>query len=148
MPSAEDMGTLDVKGNLTLGESTANALTITGDEGNISCGGDLAIHSTSSAFGMVEFDSGLAAQTLSGQAITADSLVVNNGLNDVANDSDVTFGVNIDIAPGGVFNPIEGSVQINGTFTMNSDANGTARIATLADAGATSDVTGNITFER
>jgi len=31
---------------------------------------------------------------------------------------------------------------------MNSDANGTARIATLADAGATSDVTGNITFER
>ena len=148
MPSAEGKGTLDVKGDLTLGESTANALTITGDEGNISCGGDLAIHSTSSAFGMVEFDSGLAAQTLSGQAITADSLVVNNGLNDVANDSDVTIGVNIDIAPGGVFNPIEGSVQINGTFTMNSDANGTARIATLADAGATSDVTGNITFER
>ena len=148
MPSAEDMGTLDVKGNLTLGESTANALTITGDEGNISCGGDLAIHSTSSAFGMVEFDSGLAAQTLSGQAITADSLVVDNGLNDNADDSDVTLGVNIDITPGGVFNPIEGSVQINGTFTMNSDANGTARIATLADAGATSDVTGNITFER
>ena len=86
MPSAEDMGTLDVKGNLTLGESTANALTITGDEGNISCGGDLAIHSTSSAFGMVEFDSGSAAQTFSCQAITADSLVVDNGWNDVAND--------------------------------------------------------------
>ncbi len=41
MPSAEGMGTLDVKGDLTLGESSNNALTISGDEGNVSCAGDL-----------------------------------------------------------------------------------------------------------
>ena len=147
MPSAEGMGTLDVKGDLTLGESSNNALTISGDEGNVSCAGDFAIHASSTEFGLIEFD-GLAAQTISGQAITIDSLVIDNSLNDVDDDSDVTFGVNVDITPGGVFNPVEGSVQINSTFTMNSDASGTARIATLADAGATSDVTGNITFER
>ena len=54
----------------------------------------------------------------------------------------------MDITPGGVFNPIDGTAKITGTFTMNSDATGTARIATLADDGSTSDVDGDITFER
>ena len=36
----------------------------------------------------------------------------------------------------GVFNPVEGTTKITGTFTMNSDANGTARIATLGRCGS------------
>ena len=147
MPSSEGKGKLDVKGDLTLGASSNNALTISGDEGNIDCGGNMAVHTTSSEFGNLKFD-GILAQTLSGQAISVDSLIIDNSLNDVVDDADVTFSENVDITPGGVFNPVQGSVQINGTFTMNSDATGTARIATLADAGATSDVTGDITFER
>ena len=147
MPSSEGKGKLDVKGDLTLGASTNNSLSITGDEGNIDCGGNMAVHTTSSEFGNLKFD-GTLAQTLSGQAISVDSLIIDNSLNDVVDDSDVTFSENVDITPGGVFNPVQGSVQINGTFTMNSDATGTARIATLANAGATSDVTGDITFER
>jgi hypothetical protein len=147
LPSAEGKGKLDVKGDLTLGASTNNSLSITGDEGNIDCGGNMAVHTTSSEFGNLKLD-GIAAQTLSGQAISVDSLVIDNSLNDVVDDADVTFSEDVNITPGGVFNPVQGSVQINGTFTMNSDSTGTARIATLADAGATSDVTGDITFER
>jgi len=147
LPSTEGKGKLDVKGDLTLGASTNNALTIIGNEINIECGGDMAVHAASLVFSSLKFDGNLA-QTLSGQTITVDSLVVDNSLNDVVDDSDVTFDSNVDIPPTGVFNPVQGSVQIDGTFTMNSDATGTARIATLADAGATSDVTGDITFER
>ena len=58
------------------------------------------------------------------------------------------FQADVDITPGGVFNPIDGTAKITGTFTMNSDATGSARIATLADDGSTSDVDGDITFER
>ena len=71
MPSAEGMGTLDVKGDLTLGESSNNALTISGDEGNVSCAGDFNLHTTASEFGNVDFD-GNVVQTFSGNKITAD----------------------------------------------------------------------------
>ena len=66
----------------------------------------------------------------------------------MTDDTDVDFQADVDITPGGVFNPIDGTAKITGTFTMNSDATGTARIATLADDGSTSDVDGDITFER
>tara|TARA_B110000285_G_scaffold124629_1_gene140674 strand:- start:99 stop:2930 length:2832 start_codon:yes stop_codon:yes gene_type:complete len=146
---ATQYGALDVQGDLTLGHNGGNALTINGDEGNLRVAGDFTLNTTSgSEFGMVKFD-GSIAQTFSGNKMTADSLVVANTLNDVLTDSDVIFTDSVDIAPGGVFNPIEGSVHVGGSFAMRSDATGTARIATLANSGATSDVSGgDITFER
>ena len=96
---------------------------------------------------MLKFN-GPADQDITGNKITVDSLVVANTQNAVTDDTDVDFQADVDITPGGVFNPIDGTAKITGTFTMNSDANGTARIATLADDGSTSDVDGDITFER
>jgi hypothetical protein len=142
--STEGKGDLIVDGNLTIGASG----TISGTQGDLKVGGNLAHSGTGGTFNYVEFN-GTAAQTISGTALTIDSLVVDNSDDDVTlADSDVTFSSNVDITAGGVFNPIDGSVDINGTFTMNSDATGTARIATLANNAATSDVDGNITFER
>jgi hypothetical protein len=152
LPSAEGKGTLDVKGNLTLGESSANALTIAGDEGNISCGGNFTLNTTGSEFGMVEFD-GAVQQTFAGNKITADSLVVSNTTDANTGTADVIFDGDVDIVPGGVFNPLDGTVDADGTanaytFTMNSDENGTARIATLDNTNGGSNVIGDITFER
>ena len=152
LPSAEGKGNLDVKGNLTLGESSANALTIAGDEGNISCGGNFTLNTTGSEFGMVEFD-GMVQQTFSGNKITVDSLVVSNANSANTGTTDVIFDGDVDIVPGGVFNPLDGTVDADGTadgstFTMNSDANGTARIATLDNTAGGSNVLGDITFER
>jgi len=152
LPSAEGKGNLDVKGNLTLGESSANALTIAGDEGNISCGGNFTLNTTGSEFGMVEFD-GMVQQTFSGNKITVDSLVVSNTNSANTGTTDVIFDGDVDIVPGGVFNPLDGTVDADGTadgstFTMNSDANGTARIATLDNTAGGSNVLGDITFER
>ena len=152
MPSTEGKGALDVKGDLTLGESTSNALTISGDEGNISCAGDFTLNTTGSEFGMVEFD-GLATQLFAGNKITVDSLVVSNSKDSDTATNDVVFQADVDITPGGVFNPLDGTVDVDGpinseTFTMNSDATGTARIATLDNTGGGSNVNGDITFER
>ena len=152
MPSAEGMGTLDVKGDLTLGESSNNALTISGDEGNVSCAGDFNLHTTASEFGNVDFD-GNVVQTFSGNKITADKLTVSNTRDAFTGTADVIFDGDVDITPGGEFDPTDGTVDADGTadgstFTMNSDATGTARIATLDNSGAGSDVIGDITFER
>ena len=152
LPSTEDKGTLDVKGNLTLGESSANALTISGDEGNISCGGDFDLYTTASEFGNVDFD-GNVVQTFDGNKITADKLTVSNTRDASTGTADVIFDGDVDITPGGEFDPTDGTVDADGTangstFTMNSDATGTARIATLDNSGAGSDVIGDITFER
>ena len=152
MPTTDGKGVLNVKGDLTLGESTSNALTVTGDEGNISCAGNFTLNTTASEFGMVEFD-GLASQTFSGNKITADSLVVSNTADADISTADVVFNADVDIAPGGVFNPLDGTVDADGsgdgsTFTMNSDATGTARIATLDNSAGGSNVIGDITFER
>ena len=152
LPSVEGKGTLDVKGNLTLGESSSNALTISGGEGNISCGGDFDLHTTASEFGNVDFD-GNVVQTFDGNKITADKLTVSNTRDASTGTADVIFDADVDITPGGEFDPTDGTVDADGTsdgstFTMNSDATGTARISTLDDSGAGSDVIGNITFER
>ena len=152
LPSAEGKGNLDVKGNLTLGESSANALTIAGDEGNISCGGDFNLHTTASEFGNVDFD-GNVVQTFDGNKITADKLTVSNTRDASTGTADVIFDGDVDITPGGEFDPTDGTVDADGalngsTFTMKSDATGTARIATLDNSGAGSDVIGDITFER
>jgi hypothetical protein len=152
MPSTDGKGVLDVKGDLTLGESTSNALTISGDEGNISCAGDFTLNTTGSEFGMVEFD-GIASQLFAGNKITADSLVVSNATDADLATADVVFDADVDITPGGVFNPLDGTVDSDGsadgsTFTMNSDPTGTARIATLDNTGGGSNVNGDITFER
>jgi hypothetical protein len=152
MPSTDGKGVLDVKGDLTLGESTSNALTISGDEGNISCAGDFTLNTTGSEFGMVEFD-GIASQLFAGNKITADSLVVSNATDADLATADVVFDADVDITPGGVFNPLDGTVDADGsaggsTFTMKSDATGTARIATLDNTGGGSNVNGDITFER
>ena len=110
------------------------------------------MNTTASEFGMVEFD-GLASQTFSGNKITADSLVVSNTADADISTADVVFNADVDIAPGGVFNPLDGTVDADGsgdgsTFTMNSDATGTARIATLDNSAGGSNVIGDITFER
>ncbi|MCH1585001.1 MAG: hypothetical protein L7S62_07560, partial [Flavobacteriales bacterium] len=152
LPSSEGNGTLDVKGNLTLGESSANALTISGDEGNISCGGNLNLYTTASEFGNVDFD-GTGVQTFDGNKITVDKLTVANTRDASAGTADVIFNGDVDITPGGEFDPTDGTVDADGTlngstFTMKSDATGTARIATLDNSGAGSDVIGDITFER
>ena len=152
LPSSEGNGTLDVKGNLTLGESSANALTIFGDEGNISCGGNFNLHTTASEFGNVDFD-GTGVQTFDGNKITVDKLTVANTRDASTGTADVIFDGDVDITPGGEFDPTDGTVDADGTadgstFTMNSDATGTARIATLDNSGAGSDVIGDITFER
>ena len=152
MPSAEGMGTLDVKGDLTLGESSNNALTISGDEGNVSCASDFNLHTTASEFGNVDFD-GNVVQTFSGNKITADKLTVSNTRDASTGTADVIFDGDVDITPGGEFDPTDGTVDADGTadgstFTMKSDATGTARIATLDNSGAGSDVIGDITFER
>ena len=144
MPTEEGKGNLIVGGNMTLNGNT----TWSGDEGNVMVGGNLANNVTGgAAFGLLKLN-GSSDQDVTGNLITVDSLVVahtaNNG---VQNDTDVDFQANVDITPGGVFNPVTGTAKITGTFTMNSDATGTARIATLRD-DATSDVDGDITFER
>jgi len=144
MPTEEGKGNLIVGGNMTLNGNT----TWSGDEGNLTVRGNLTNNVTGgAAFGLLKL-SGSSDQDVTGNLITVDSLVVahtaNNG---VQNDTDVDFQANVDITPGGVFNPVTGTAKITGTFTMNSDATGTARIATLRD-DATSDVDGNITFER
>ena len=143
LPSTEGASKLVVGGDLTLG---ANA-TVTGDEANFEVRGNLANSVSEMAFGLLKLN-GSADQDITGSKITVDSLVVANTQNAVANDTDVDFQGDVDIVPGGVFNPIDGTAKITGTFTMNSDATGTARIATLADDGSSSDVDGNITFER
>ena len=143
MPSVEGKGTLSVGGNMTLNANT----TWSGGEGNVEIGGDLANNITDTAFGLLKFD-GSADQDITGNKITVDSLVVANTQNAATDDTDVDFQADVDIVPGGVFSPIDGTAKITGTFTMNSDATGTARIATLADNGSTSDVDGDITFER
>lgn len=143
--STEGKGDLIVDGNLTIGASG----TISGTQGDLKVGGNLAHSGTGGTFNYVEFNGGIA-QTVSGTALTIDSLVVDNSFDDSNTaDGDVTITSDVDITAGGVFNPIDGSVDVNSsTFTMNSDATGTARIATLANAAATSDVDGDITFER
>ena len=158
MPSTEDKGILTVGEDMTINANT----TWTGGEGNVVIGGNLANNISGTTFGLLKFN-GDTDQDITGQKITVDSLVVENTQNDATNDTDVDFQADVDIVAfddadgdserdtgesSGVFNPLEGTTKITGTFTMNSDANGTARIATLADAGATSDVVGNITFER
>lgn len=143
LPSAEGTSKIVVGGDLTLGANT----TVTGDESNIEVGGNLANSVSNMAFGLLKMN-GSADQDVTGSKITVDSLVVANTQNAVANDTDVDFQADVDIIPGGVFNPIDGTTKISGTFTMNSDATGTARIATLADDGATSDVDGSMKFER
>jgi hypothetical protein len=147
MPSVEGKGTITVGGNMTLNANT----TWTGDESNVVIRGNLAnnIVTPSTAFGLLKF-AGNADQDITGNKITVDSLVVANTQNAVTDDTDVDFQADVDITPGGVFNPVDGTTRIapGVTFTMNSDATGTARIATLADDGATSDVDGDITFER
>ena len=143
LPSAEGASKIVVGGDLTLGANT----TITGDEANLEVRGNLANSVTGAAFGLLKMN-GSADQDVTGSKITVDSLVVANTQNAVANDTDVDFQADVDITPGGVFNPIDGTAKITGTFTMNSDATGTARITTLADDGSTSDVDGDITFER
>ena len=150
MPSTEGKGILTVGEDMTINANT----TWTGGEGNVKVAGNLTNDASGVAFGLLELNGG-GSQTVSSSnssALTVDSLVVNNSLDDSnLADGDVTFAVNIDITPGGVFNPLDGSVQLNGsgsTFTMNSDASGTARIATLANDATTSDVNGNIVFER
>ena len=143
VPSVEGKGTITVEGDMTLESNT----TWTGDESNVVIKGNLANNISGTAFGLLKF-AGASDQDITGNKITVDSLVVANTQNDTADDTDVDFQADVDITPGGVFNPIEGTTKVTGTFTMNSDATGTARIATLADAGATSDVDGNITFER
>ncbi|MGA0434745.1 MAG: hypothetical protein ACO3MV_03680, partial [Flavobacteriales bacterium] len=144
MPTTEGKGNLVVLGDLTLGASA----TVSGDEGNLILAGDFTHNATSSAFGMVKFNGAGADQDLTGNGITVDSLVVANTNNTATNDQDVDLNANVDITPGGVFNPVDGTTNISGTFTMNSDATGTARIATLENSGATSNVVGNIVFER
>lgn len=150
MPSTEGKGILTVGVDMTINANT----TWTGGEGNVKVAGNLINDASGVAFGLLELN-GSGSQTVSSSnssALTVDSLVVNNSFDDVTlADGDVTFAVNIDITPGGVFNPLDGSVDVNGsgsTFTMNSDASGTARIATLANDATTSDVDGNIVFER
>ena len=143
LPSAEGASKIVVGGDLTFGANT----TITGDEANLEVSGNLANSVTGAAFGLLKMN-GSADQDVTGSKITVDSLVVANTQNAATDDTDVDFQADVDITPGGVFNPIDGTAKITGTFTMNSDATGTARIATLADAGATSDVDGDITFER
>jgi len=142
-PSTHSTGKLVVGGNLTFGANT----TLSGDSSNIEIGGNLANSLTGAKFRHLKFN-GSADQDITGNLITVDSLVVANTQNTAPDDTDVDFQANVDITAGGVFNPVDGTSKITGTFTMNSDANGTARIATLADAGATSDVHGDITFER
>ena len=143
LPSAEGASKIVVGGDLTFGANT----TITGDEANLEVRGNLANSVTGAAFGLLKMN-GSADQDVTGSKITVDSLVVSNTQNAVTDDTDVDFQADVDITPGGVFNPIDGTAKITGTFTMNSDATGTARIATLADDGSTSDVDGDITFER
>ena len=93
-------------------------------------------------------------QTFSGNKITVDSLVVSNTeILPIRAQRDVIFDGDVDIVPGGDFNPLDGTVDADGTadgstFTMNSDANGTARIATLDNSAGGSNVLGDITFER
>ena len=143
LPSVDGASKIVVGGDLTLGANT----TITGDKANLEVLGNLANSVTGVSFGLLKMK-GSADQDVTGSKITVDSLVVANTQNAVPNDSDVEFQADVEITPGGVFNPIDGTAKITGVFTMNSDATGTARIATLADAGATSDVDGDITFER
>ena len=115
---------------------TLNAnTTLSGDEGNVEVGGNMANNISGTAFGSLKFN-GSADQDITGNKITVDSLVVVNTQNAVTDDTDVDFQADVDITPGGVFNPIDGTAKITGTFTMNSDATGTARIATLADDGS------------
>lgn len=142
--STEGKGDLLVDGNLTIGGSG----TISGSQGDVEIGGNFANNGPAASFNSLKLN-GNIAQVVSGSALTTDALVVDNSEDDTTtDDSDVTFNATVDITPGGTFDPMDGSVDINATFTMNSDATGTARIATLADAAATSDVSGDITFER
>ena len=142
--STEGKGDLVVDGNLTIGGNG----TISGSQGDAQIGGNFANNGPAASFNSLELN-GDIAQVISGSALTTDGLVINNSEDDATTgDSDVAINATVDITPGGVFNPMDGSVDINATFTMNSDATGTARIATLADAAATSDVSGDITFER
>lgn len=166
-------GNLTVNGDLTLGASGASTLTFTGTEGkgdlvvngnatiyasgtvsgtqgDMKVGGNLTHNGTGGTFNFLEFG-GSVTQSISGSiaGLIVDSLVVDNSFDDATPaDGDVTFSLPVEITPGGVFNPIDGSVQISSTFTMKSNGDGTARIATLANSAAVSDVTGNITFER
>jgi hypothetical protein len=142
--STEGKGDLLVDGNLTIGGSG----TISGSQGDVEIGGNFANNGPAASFNSLKLN-GDVAQVVSGSALTTDALVVDNSEDDTTTgDSDVTFNATVDITPGGTFDPMDGSVDINATFTMNSDATGTARIATLANAAATSDVSGDITFER
>ena len=142
--SEGDKGDLRVEGNLTIGTSGA----IYGTQGDIEVAENFANNGPAAAFKSIELN-GEIEQLVSGSALTTDAFVINNSEDDTATgDSDVTIDAAVDITPGGVFNPLDGSVDINAAFTLNSDATGTARIATLANAAATSDVDGDITFER
>ncbi len=142
--STEGKGDLLVDGNLTIGGSG----TISGSQGDVEIGGNFANNGPAASFNSLKLN-GDVAQVVSGSALTTDALVVDNSEDDnTTGDSDVTLNATVDITPGGTFDPMDGSVDINATFTMNSDATGTARIATLANAAATSDVSGDITFER
>jgi len=143
VPSTHVTGKLVVGGDLTFGTNT----TLSGDSSNVEVRGNLANSLTGAKFRHLKFN-GSSDQDITGNLITVDSLVVANTQNTAPDDTDVDFQANVDITAGGVFNPVDGTSKITGTFTMNSDATGTARIATLADAGATSDVHGDITFER
>ena len=142
--STEGKGDLIIDGNLTV---AANG-TISGTQGDLKIAGNFTHGGSGGTFNFVEFN-GSTVQSVTGTALTVDSLVVDNSQDDdTLLDGDVTLSSNIDITPRGVFNPVDGSVDIQGTFTMNSDTTGTARIATLANNAATSDVDGDITFER
>ena len=146
MPSAEGKGNLIVGRDMTVNANT----TWSGDEGNVKVAGNLTNNASGAAFGLLELNGGAAQTVSSSGTLTVDSLVTNNSFDDAGlADGDVTITADVDITPGGVFNPIDGSVDVSGSvFTMQSDNSGTARIATLANNIAISDVAGDIVFER
>lgn len=147
LPTAEGMGSLDVTGNLILGVTGETNLTISGDEGNINAAADFTVYASNAEFGVVTFDGG-AVQTFAGEKITVDELQVANTNDESTGTADVVLSGSIDVIAGGLFNPTDGTVNANSKLTMKSGSAGTARIGTLDNSGAGSDVIGDITFER
>ena len=144
LPSMESDMKVIVLGDLTLGSNTTSI----GTKANFAIGGDFTCGGSGISFGTLELI-GSVSQVVSGGGLVIDEFIVDNGADDViTGNGDVIINAVVDITPGGFFDPVDGSVSINSSFTMNSDATGTARIATLANSAMTSDVSGDITFER
>ncbi|MDG2209666.1 MAG: hypothetical protein P8K81_06720 [Flavobacteriales bacterium] len=149
-PSTEGKGSLKVDGNFTV----ASGGTIVNSEGKIEVKGNFDHDGQGGTLQTLVLNGG-ATQTVTydygggPQTLAVDSLIVINTRDANLATDDVTLSCPVEIRSGGIFDPQDGTVAVGSSLTMKSDANGTARIATLSNAAGVSNVTGNtITFER